>query len=293
MIGPAVRRFNCFAVGHARRAEPQRRRCGACRRGWRCGRSITKPEGSMPSSAASRRRRRRRRSCCPRMDKPRFCGGAAERAGEPEGRPRSATASREEGGGAAPADSPRRQCAAGAVARRSRRSRRCRRRSTCSPRRAPPQAEAAAASTAGADAAGRQSAAAFQLAQHNLPPDSDRPQECLVVADGDQRAVRSSQRIFKLLDRGEIEMVGRLVQQQEERRLRACERRGETRAQPLAAAERGRDLQRRPVTERKPRQRRVSLVSRKLRIRGGADCRECSSRDRAGRYADRARQCGR
>ena len=102
-------------------------------------------------------------------------GGAAERAGEPEGRPRSATASREEGGGAAPADSPRRQCAAGARRRPA-----AGRAAAAADRRAARaglrQAEAAAAaSTAGADAAGRQSAAAFQLAQHNLPPDSRSP----------------------------------------------------------------------------------------------------------------------
>ena len=173
----------------------------------------------------------------------------------------------EEGGGAAPADRPRRQCAAGtrrrpaagcAAAAADRRAARAGRR------------QAEAASAAGADAAGRQSAAAFQLkrfsakwepvrvrktrqsriwslfrfdyvgteralAQHDLPSDSDRPQKCLVVADGDQRAVESLQRIFQFLDRGEIEMVGRLVQQQEERRLRACEDAGEARAQPLAA----------------------------------------------------------
>ena len=51
---------------HARRAEPHRRRRGACRHGWRCARSTAKPAGSMRSSAASRRRRRRRRSCCRR-----------------------------------------------------------------------------------------------------------------------------------------------------------------------------------------------------------------------------------
>ena len=93
-------------------------------------------------------------------------GGAAERAGEPKGRPRSTAASREEGGGAAPADSARRQCAAGArrrpaagcaAAAADRRAARAGRR----------QAEAAAASTAGADAAGRQSAAAFARFQNS------------------------------------------------------------------------------------------------------------------------------
>src|SRR4029450_1904366 len=54
--------------------------------------------------------------------------------------------------------------------------------------------------------------------KHDLPTDPDCPQECLVVADHDQRAVEPLQRSFQLLDRGEIEMVGRLVQQQEERR---------------------------------------------------------------------------
>ena len=39
------------------------------------------------------------------------------------------------------------------------------------------------------------------------------------MADGDQRAVESFQCIFQLFDGSEIEMVGRLVQQQEKRRL--------------------------------------------------------------------------
>ena len=55
------------------------------------------------------------------------------------------------------------------------------------------------------------------------------------MADGDQRAVKSFQRIFELFDGSEIEMVGRFVQQQDEGRLRACEYAGEARAQPLAA----------------------------------------------------------
>ena len=55
------------------------------------------------------------------------------------------------------------------------------------------------------------------------------------MADDDQRAVKSFQRIFQFLDGSEIEMVGRLVQQQEERRLRARENAGKACAQPLAA----------------------------------------------------------
>src|SRR4051812_24749528 len=71
--------------------------------------------------------------------------------------------------------------------------------------------------------------------KHDLPFDPDRPQERLVVADHDQCAVESFQRSFQFLDRGEIEMVGRLVEQQEERWLRTREDAGEARAQPLAA----------------------------------------------------------
>ncbi len=182
------------------------------------------------------------------------------------------------------AASARRQCAA---CTRRRPAARCaaaaadRREARAGPRRAE------TASAAGADAADRQSAAALQLgrfpakwslvrvkktlqiknlAEHDLAPDSDRLQKRLVMADGDQRAVESFQRIFQLFDGSEIEMVGRLVQQQEERRLRACEYAGEARAKPLAARERGGDLQRRPVTERKPRQRGVGLVGREFRI---------------------------
>src|SRR5947207_9612108 len=63
--------------------------------------------------------------------------------------------------------------------------------------------------------------------KQDLPFGPDRPQERLVVADHDQRAVESFQRIFQFLDRSEIEMVGRLVQQQQERRLRPREDAGE------------------------------------------------------------------
>ena len=67
MIGqrPAVRKFNCLPWARPTRSTAAST-LRACRPGWRCGRSITKPEGSMPSSAASRRRRCRRRSCCRR-----------------------------------------------------------------------------------------------------------------------------------------------------------------------------------------------------------------------------------
>src|SRR5882757_3823278 len=101
---------------------------------------------------------------------------------------------------------------------------------------------------------------------NDLPFDPDRPQERFVVADHDQRAIESFQCIFQFLDRSEIEVVGRLIQQQEERRPRAGEDAGETRAQALAAAECPRDLQRCPVTERKPRQRGMGLVGREFGI---------------------------
>ena len=55
------------------------------------------------------------------------------------------------------------------------------------------------------------------------------------MADGDQRAVESLQRIFQFLDGSEIKVVGRLIQQQQERRLRAREYAGEACAQPFAA----------------------------------------------------------
>jgi hypothetical protein len=50
--------------------------------------------------------------------------------------------------------------------------------------------------------------------KHDLPLDADRLQKGLVVAHHDQGAVESAQGVFQFLDRGEIEMVGRLVQQQ-------------------------------------------------------------------------------
>src|SRR6185369_15752410 len=68
--------------------------------------------------------------------------------------------------------------------------------------------------------------------KRDLPFDPDRPQERFVVADHDQCTVESFQCIFQFLDGSEVEMVGRLVQQQQERRPRACEYAGEARAQP-------------------------------------------------------------
>src|SRR5439155_18831961 len=89
---------------------------------------------------------------------------------------------------------------------------------TCARRHGKAKAKTAAA--ARADATGRQSAAAAELGR-NLSLDSDGLQERLVVADHDQCAVKSIQRIFKLLDRCEIEVVGRIVQSQQRRRQRA------------------------------------------------------------------------
>jgi hypothetical protein len=70
-------------------------------------------------------------------------------------------------------------------------------------------------------------------------------QERLIVADGDHGAVKPGQRGLQHFDGRQVEVIGRLVQQQEERRLRPREHAGQSAAQVLAAAERARDLQRR------------------------------------------------
>jgi hypothetical protein len=51
--------------------------------------------------------------------------------------------------------------------------------------------------------------------EHDLAPDPDVAQKGLIVAHDDQRAVKRLQRLLQLLDRGDIEMVGRLVQDQQ------------------------------------------------------------------------------
>jgi hypothetical protein len=61
-------------------------------------------------------------------------------------------------------------------------------------------------------------------------------------------------------------MVGRLVQQQHEWRLRSREHAGHCRAQALAARQRARDLQCRAVAEGEPRQRGMGLVRGEFRI---------------------------
>ena len=86
------------------------------------------------------------------------------------------------------------------------------------------------------------------------------------MAHHDQRAVERAQRAFQFFDRGEIEMVGRFIQQQHQRRLRVGEHAGEACAQPLAAAQRAGHLQRRPVAECKSRQRRMGLVAGHFRV---------------------------
>ena len=55
-------------------------------------------------------------------------------------------------------------------------------------------------------------------------------------------------------------MIGRLVQQQKQRRARLCEHAGQARAQAFAAAQRAGCLQRRLVAKRKTGQRGVGLV---------------------------------
>ena len=70
-----------------RRARPTRSPAPStsrrCRPGWRCARSITRPEGSMPSSAASRRRRRRRQSLPPADGQAPIPAAAPSAAGDP------------------------------------------------------------------------------------------------------------------------------------------------------------------------------------------------------------------
>ena len=250
---PAVPEIQLFAVGHARCAHAHRRRRRRCRPGWRCGRSITKPEGSTRSSAANRRRRCRRRYRCRRWMRRRRWRRRRQRAvtqvpvpgrdpRRPPAKPKAARRARRAPpvANAPPAPIRRRRAepaagrAAAAADRREARARRA--------------VEAEAAAAARADAAGRQSAArrrcrtaissanGYRFRATISRSISDRLQECLIVADHDQRAVESAQRVFQFLDRREIEMVGRLVQQQQEWRLRSCEHAGHSRAQALAAA---------------------------------------------------------
>ena len=152
--------------GHARRAQPQRRRCAV-----------------VVVAGGARDRSRNPKARCDRTRRTAAAGAAADRAAaadgqspipeaalpsapvKPEGRPRSAAASREEGG-AAPADRARRQCAAGA-GRRPAAGRAAAAADRCAAR-AGRRRQAEAASAAGADAAGRQSAAAFELAQDEI-----------------------------------------------------------------------------------------------------------------------------
>ena len=91
--------------GHARRAEPQRRRCAlvvvAGGAGDRSRNPKARCDRTRRAAAAGAGADRAARGWTSADS-----GGGAERAGDPEGRPRSATASGEEGGGAASADAP-------------------------------------------------------------------------------------------------------------------------------------------------------------------------------------------
>ena len=81
-----------------------------------------------------------------------------------------------------------------------------------------------------------------------------------IVAHRDQGSVKPCQRGLQHFDRCQVEMIGRFVQQQEERRPRPCEYAGQSRPQPLAAAEGGGDPQRRLVAECEAGQRGVGFV---------------------------------
>ena len=125
--------------GHARRAQPQRRRCAVVVMAGGAGDRSRNPKArcdrtrrAAAAGAAADRAARGWTSAD-------SGGGAAERAGDqPKGGRDPRRPPREEGGGAAPADAPVVNAPAGARRQASRRSRRCRRRSTCGPRRAPP-----------------------------------------------------------------------------------------------------------------------------------------------------------
>jgi hypothetical protein len=64
--------------------------------------------------------------------------------------------------------------------------------------------------------------------------DTDRVKEATVMTDNHQRAIERPERPFQYLDRGDIEMVGRLVQYQQPGRLRTGKS-GEARAKAFAA----------------------------------------------------------
>jgi hypothetical protein len=95
---------------------------------------------------------------------------------------------------------------------------------------------------------------------------ADRLQESPVVADRDQGTVESRQCGFQHFDRRQVEMIGRLVQQQQEQRPRPREHASQPGAQALAAAERARRLQRRFVAEREAGQCRVGFVVGQIRV---------------------------
>ena len=95
--------------------------------------------------------------------------------------------------------------------------------------------------------------------------DPDRPQERHVVADHDQRAPVAGQRLRQLPDRGHVQVVGRLVEQQQLRRRVGEQQRGEHGAEPLAAGQRPRHLVRPRAAEQEPGQPRPDLVDRRAR----------------------------
>src|SRR5262245_61325271 len=59
----------------------------------------------------------------------------------------------------------------------------------------------------------------MEALKRDLPDDPDIAQKGLVVAHHHQRAVERVECAFQFLDRGEIEVIGRLVEYQEPRRL--------------------------------------------------------------------------
>ena len=69
----------------------------------------------------------------------------------------------------------------------------------------------------------------------DLPFHTDLLQEPLVVAHHDQGPVEAGQRAFQLLDGCQVELIGRLVQEQQQRRLGLCEHARQSRPQALAA----------------------------------------------------------
>ncbi|MGY3624629.1 hypothetical protein ACVWWI_001560 [Bradyrhizobium sp. USDA 3686] len=94
----------------------------------------------------------------------------------------------------------------------------------------------------------------------------DRLQKRLIMTDDEQRAVIGPQARFDGFDGFDVQMIGRLVEDQQRRRHRSAQHAGKACTKHLPAAQMSRNLQGGIGSKHEPGQRRMAFICTRLRM---------------------------